>query len=712
VLTDEAILAAIDAGESTAIGPLTSEVASDRADALDRYLGKPYGDEQQGRSQVVSRDVADVVEGVTANVLKPFVSGDEIVKFDPRGPEDEQQAEQETDYINFVALERNNGFLTLTSFVKDALLLRNGYIKCGWRKREDVVVETYVGLSDDELNALAQDEDVEITGHNEYPSINPMETGQTLHDVTVRRKQATEYVETQPAPPDEIMVSQRTTEPSLQNADFVQHRVHKTLSELREAGYKVDDDLTDDDDSNQTLESYARQNYGIPGEMWDDPTMDPSRRLVLFKETWMRLDVDEDGIAELRRICSVGHTILANEEATIVPIASAAAVIMPHRHLGVSIYDLVKDLAQIKTALTRGTLDNLYLTNNAEKIVNVDAIVSIDDFMASRPGGIKRVSGDPNAAVVPLTTPFIGAGALQTLEYMDSVREERTGYTRAAQGLDAEALRNSTATGVMQAQSQAQLRLEMIARTIAETGLRDLFRIIHALTLQHSTRAEKVRLRNKWVMVNPREWVRRTDLSISVGLGSNSGQQQIQNLMLIGQAQQTAMPLGIVQPQNVYNTLRKLANAAGFKNPDEFFTPPQPGQQPPSKPDPLVQAAQIKAQSDQQQHAMDLQADAQKFQAEQQAKQQQIAMDAEAKRQDQQNSLVLQQSNDQRQAQLDQLSHEREIQRMMLEDKFKRDQMAQEFAFKQWDAEQNRANQLRIAQMKPRVPPSQGNVQP
>jgi hypothetical protein len=182
--------------------------------------------------------------------------------------------------------------------------------------------------------------------------------------------------------------------------------------------------------------------------------------------------------------------------------------------------------------------------------------------------------------------------------------------------------------------------------------------------------------------------------------------------MLIGQAQQTAMPLGIVQPQNVYNTLRKLANAAGFKNPDEFFTPPQPGQQPPSKPDPLVQAAQIKAQSDQQQHAMDLQADAQKFQAEQQAKQQQIAMDAEAKRQDQQNSLVLQQSNDQRQAQLDQLSHEREIQRMMLEDKFKRDQMAQEFAFKQWDAEQNRANQLRIAQMKPRVPPSQGNVQP
>jgi hypothetical protein len=156
-MSDDELLAAIDAAEQMALGPTSSEIATDRADAIDRYLGKAYGDEQPGRSQVVSRDVSDVVEGVTANVLKPFVAGDQVVEFNAHGPEDEEQAEQETDYVNFIALERNNGFLVLTAAVKDALLLRNGYVKMGWRKREDITLETYEGLSEDELMAIAQD---------------------------------------------------------------------------------------------------------------------------------------------------------------------------------------------------------------------------------------------------------------------------------------------------------------------------------------------------------------------------------------------------------------------------------------------------------------------------------------------------------------------------------------------------------------------------
>lgn len=678
-LSDEQILAAIDAAEETAFGPKSSEIASDRADALDRYLGKPYGDEQKGRSQVVSRDISDVVEGVTANVLKPFVGGDRVVMFNPRGPEDEEAAQQETDYINFVVMERNNGFVVLNSGIKDALLLRNGYVKCGWTKREDVTTESYQGLSDEELALLAQDEDVEIVGHAEYPG--PLGI---VHDVKVHRKQATEYVELMPAPPNEMLISQRSTEPSLQNADFVQHRTHKTLSEIRELGYKIEDDVTDSEDGSETEEDIARAAFSSDVDTWDDPTQDAARRLVLFKESWIRLDVNGDGIAELRRICQVGKTLLANEDADLIPIACFTPVLMPHRHLGVSVYDLVKDIAEIKTAMLRSHLDNRYLQNNAEKVVNVESIENIDDFLTSRPGGIKRVRGHPGEAVMPLVVPDTGSGALMTLEYLDSIRENRTGYTKAAEGMKSGSLATGTATEYMNQISQSGVRLEMIARTIAETGLRDMFRIAHALTLKHGSKAEKVRLRNTWVVVNPREWVRRTDLSISVGLGSTTGPQQMQNLTMIGQAQQQAMPLGIVTPENVYNTLSKLATAAGFKNPEEFFTKPEktpkvgPDGQPvmgedgqpvleskmPQQKDPAVQVAEIKAQTDMQ-----------SFQAKQQADMQGKQMDAQV----QQMKLQADQQREVAQAQADMAV---EQQKAELQVQLKREELQAEYAFK------------------------------
>lgn len=604
-ITDADLLAAIKAEEANALGSEFDQVSTDRADALNRYFGRPYGNEVAGRSSAISRDVSDVVEGVTANVVKPFVSGDKVVQFDPRGPDDVDRATQETDYVNFVALERNNGFLTLTSSVKDALLLRAGYIKCAWTRRDDVALESYERLSDDELAMLLQDKELELVAHSEYPDPlfvpdvvavqQAMQTGQpieatNLHDAKFRRASPTEFVETLPVPPDELLVSQRTREPSLQQADFVQHRTHKTLSELRQLGYEIPDEINDQDDG-ETLEEYARQRFGKMD--MDDETSDPSRRRVLFKETWLRIDRDGDGIAELRRVCSVGETLLADDEADLIPVACFSPLITPHQHLGVSLYDMIQDVAQIRTVILRNYLDNLYINNNQQYIVDADR-VNIDDFLISRPGGIKRVQGDPMTAVAPVAVTQTGAVALQGLEVMGEMMENRTGYTRAAAGMDADSLAGKTATGYVQQLSQSQMRLEMISRTIAETGVRDLFRIIHALTLKHSTKAEKIRLNNKWVEINPREWVRRTDLSISVGLGSSTQAQQLQNLMLLAQAQEKAMPLGLVKPKNVYALLEKLANAAGFKNPEAFFAAPPDGpqQEPPPKPDPAVLAAQ------------------------------------------------------------------------------------------------------------------------
>ncbi len=552
------------------------------------------------------------------------------MQFDPVSSEDEEQAKQETDYCNYIVLERNNGFLVLNSAVKDALLLRAGYVKCNWTKRSDIVLETYTGQSDEEIALLLQDKDVEVVGHVEYP--DPMAAGAIdqqgmpvnamLHDVKVRRSRPTEYVEVVPIPPDEVLVSDRAPGPSLQDVDFVQHRVTVMLSEVRQMGYEVDDDIGDDN-SAESLEDDARARFS--GSEDDDPTSDPARRLVLLKETWIRIDRDGDGIAELRRVCQIGQTLLADEEADIVPIACGTGTIMPHEHLGVSVYDMVADLARLKTALMRSFMDAKYLSTAPRLVVNPDN-VNIDDLLISRPGGIIRTSGVPGNDVFPLLTPDTGASALQGLEYLDAVRENRTGYTRYAQGMDSDSLINKTATGLMQATSQSQLRLEMISRTIAETLLRDLFRIIHALTLKHSTKDEKIRLKNKWVTISPRSWVRRTDLQISVGLGSGTGDQMLAKLTALNPLIQQAMQMGLAGPLEAYNYGAEVLKAAGFKNPDRFLKPPQPNPQtgqvemPPPQPNPMVQAEQIKAQSAQQIKGMELQAQGQQGQQEAQMK--------------------------------------------------------------------------------------------
>jgi hypothetical protein len=381
---------------------------------------------------------------------------------------------------------------------------------------------------------------------------------------------------------------------------------------------------------------------------------------VLFKETWIRIDRDGDGIAELRRVCQVGKTLLADEEADIVPVAAFCPILMAHQHQGVSVYDMVSDLAKLKTALLRQFMDNKYLSNNSRVFANEN--VNLDDLLISRPGGVVRVLGTGNIgdAAMPWVVPDTGPSALQGLEYLDSVRENRTGYTRQSQGLETDALVSKTVGGMAMQLSQSQLRLEMIARTIAETGVRELFRIIHALTLKHSTRSEKVRLRGKWVEVNPREWVRRVDLSISVGIGSASQQTMMQSLMVMSAEQEKALPMGLVSADNIYNMKKKLANAAGFRNAEEFFTPPKQNPQtgkaelPPPPPNPMVQVKQMELQGDAQKTQAIHMHDQQMAQMEAMLKQRQLEMDAALKQKEQEGALALQQSNDQRQSQLDQ----------------------------------------------------------
>jgi hypothetical protein len=344
-----------------------------------------------------------------------------------------------------------------------------------------------------------------------------------------------------------------------------------TLSDIREMGYKVDDEIAGEYEGDYGDEYDNRNRWA--DETWaNDPANDPASRVVTFKETYLRVDYNNDGHTELRKVCMVGREVLANEETDTIPICAWTPVILPHRHVGRSLAEMVEDIQETKTSILRAGLDSLYLSIHGRYAISDK--VELDDMLVSRPGGIVRLHDGAmpgEGHIMPLIPPALAGQAFPALEYMDSVRESRTGITRYNQGMDANSL-NKTASGIQAIMSAAQGRIELIARSFAECGLRDAVLLMHELIRKHSDKEMVIRLRNEWVPVDPRAWKNRYDMTISVGLGTGNREQQMGNLMQVMNVQKEAFQAGIVTPENIYNSATKLAEIAGFKSPEQFFT--------------------------------------------------------------------------------------------------------------------------------------------
>lgn len=599
------LTAAIEQQERQALGYAQGELAQERADCLKAYLSQPYGNEQEGRSQVVTSDVADAIEGIIPGLVRVFTSGDEVAVFEPTGPEDEQAAKQETDAINYILTNQNRFVPILQTWLRDGLISKVGYVKALWDDSQSIEEETYRGLSEDELVYLLQDSEVEIIGQD---------IDETGYTIKVRQKKGTGQVRIYNCRPEEILVNADHDEVSLRNAQFVQHRTKMTISELRQMGYDIPDDIGDSYDNDLDEEWITRNQY----DEWDNETNDPASRRVTFRESYIRIDYDGDGLTELRRVCMVGHTVLANEQCDSIPICAWTPLILPHQHVGRSLAEQVADIQKQKTAVLRAGLDSLYLSLNGRFAISEQ--VNLDDMLVSRPGGIVRLQGGAlpgQGHIVPMVPPDVSGSAFGMLEYFDTVRETRTGITRYNQGLDANSL-NKTATGVQAIMSAAQQRIELVARTFAEAGgLRDLMLLVHELMRKHATKPMIIRLRNQWVPIDPRSWKTRYDMTISVGLGTGNREQQMANISQILLAQQQAIQIGVATPENIYNALAKFTEAAGFKAPENFFTNPSTQPPKPPAPDPKMLEAQAKLQLEQ----AKLQADQQKSMADMQIKQ-------------------------------------------------------------------------------------------
>ena len=572
----------LEAEIDDAIGYVETETVEQRTKAINYYNRYEYGNEVDGRSKIVTGEVAEVVDGALPQLMRIFAGSDELGRFEPRMPGDEEFAKQATELTNYVFFNDNDGVILMHNWMKDALLQKNGIVKYWWEDSEDPTKEEYKGLNAEELTLLFADGEMElISQETEEVGIDPMGMPILSYNVVIKKKKEVGKVCVENVPPEEFLIAKR--DKSIKNAKFVAHRTVKTRSDLIAMGYPQDqvDKMPAYNDLTYTPERVARYSAG---EMPDETqSLDFTMQEVELFECYIRTDFDGDGIAELRKVVYAGDQIIDNEETDHIPFASICPIPMPHKFFGQSLADRAMDIQLIKSTITRQILDNLYLTN-MPRVTALDGQVNLDDLLTSSPGGVVRIKSQ--GAVQPLSVPATASQSFPMLDYMDQVLQKRSGVTSTSQGIDPNILQNTTATAIAAMQQAGSGRIEMIARIFADTGVKDLFAGIFHLILKYQDKPRVIRLRGKYVSIDPREWKNNYDVTVNVGLGTGSQDQKMAMAAMVMQKQEQILSTqGFANPLvsvgQYRNTLGKFIEAAGYKDSMEFFKeiPPELDQQ-------------------------------------------------------------------------------------------------------------------------------------
>ena len=517
-----------------------SRLSDERETAIDYYHGEPFGNEEPGQSQVVSTDVQETVEWIMPSLMRIFTATNKAVVFEPTNPDDEDAARQETDMVNHTFYKENNGFLVMYSFVKDALLMKNGITKFWWDDSEEKSKETYSGLTDNELLDLLSDENIEPVEHTQEGELN---------DVVVMRTNSTGRVVVEPVPPEEFVISADATSVDPSAARMVAHRTLKMRSELIAMGMRKSF-------VNELPVEGGYPDYDQPEKLARD-TLDELEEVqnhfstdwVRYEEAYIKVDFDGDGLAELRQVTLAGG-----------------------------------NLAVYK----KGKGNQI---NNPRTAVQND-MVNLDDLLDNTAGGIVRTVGLPAQTIMPMPTSPLPQQTFQVWEEMERIRKDRTGVGQDTTGLDSNVLAHGKAGVVDQSFDMARMRIELIARVIAETGMTQMFLGIHRLLQQNQNKPKWVKIRGEWIEVDPSEWHNRSNMTVNVGLGTGNKDRQISTLGGILEMQKEQG----VPPENIHNTLTRLVEAGGYKTVEEFFPDPANNPPPPPKEDPQEQLIQAQIQ--------------------------------------------------------------------------------------------------------------------
>lgn len=628
-------------------GHFEEKIQPDLVTATEYYDGDPFGDEEDGRSKVVSTDLRDAVLAQMPSLMRIFYGPRRAVEFRAHGLEDEAETRQMTDYVNYILTEDNPGFLIFYAWFKDALVRRLGIVKWWYDESYKVSATEHTGLTEQALQYLAASEGVEnvdILSQTPDPELG------TLYHVRVTRREEQGCPRYAAVPPEEFHFTPGTRD--IETAPLVAHVREVTVDTLRQL--EIDEDLIQEAVGKrperfrtEDLSRVRRQDEPDSFE-GDDEDVDESQRKVLFAEAYAWVDGDGDGISELRLFQCVGpsYTIANGDGRGEIVDEAPFAVITPdpepHALIGLSNFDLLKDVQRVKSEVLRGTLNSLSQAIEPTLEV-VSAEVNMADLLNPEISGVLRVNKP--GMVREIKHQFVGNDTLPVLEYFDQIKENRTGQTKAAQGLDADALQSSTKAAVAATLTASQARIELIGRIFAETGVKRLMQGVLRLVAKNQDRKRIVRLQNQYVEVDPRSWNADKDVIINVGLGQGTPEDQVNALGAIMAVQEKMMGVGspLVTWVEVRAAVAEAATLAGFRNADKFFRPwgPQEEQnmaqqkasQPP-QPDPqtmLVQLEQQKAQQDAQIAQLRLQLDQWKAEREDDRERDKIARDAALK---------------------------------------------------------------------------------
>jgi hypothetical protein len=599
------VIAEIDDAQSY----IDDDISPQRALAGQYYKGEPFGNEEEGRSQAMSMDVRDTVQAMMPSIMKVFFAASNVVEFAPNGPEDVATAQQATDYVNYCLTRDNNLFNECYSTFKDALIRKNGIMKVWWDTEKDVTTHYFTGLDEATFSVLQADANIEVKNveitYGETMVETPMgmmgQTQPATYDCTVVRTVEKGRLRVQSVPPEEFLIDRRAR--SIETAEFVAHRRYVTVSDLVKMGYDFDEvqdlgfETLDDFEGNQeTFDRNPQAFVQITGRT------DTTSRKVLYIEGYVYVDMDGDGIAELCRVCVAGtaNKILHWEPCDFIPFVDFCPDPEPHTFFGMSIADVTMDIQLIKSNILRNTLDSLAQSIHPRTGV-VEGQVNIEDVMNTEVGGIIRMRAP--GMVQPFVMPFVGQQAFPMLQYMDELRENRTGISKAASGLDANALQSSTRAAVAATITAAAQHIELICRIFAETGMKSLFHKSMQLIAKNQDAPRMVRLRNTFVPIDPRVWDTSMDVVVNVAIGTGSNEEKMAFLGQVAAKQEMLMQMGapLADMQGYYNTLSQMMALAGYKDPTVFFKdpammPPPPPPAPP-QPTPEEMLAQVQMES-------------------------------------------------------------------------------------------------------------------
>ena len=567
-MKDRELLAIVNAAKDGAVKN-QGEFMRQNEDFLKRYLGDAYGDEMEGQSQVVSNDSADVVESDMPALVRIFLGSNDIMYFEPVSPNQREtkEAEQKTQYINWLIRHQRNSFKVIHDWIKDTEIQKIGVLKYEYIEEDKSEEIEYDGLDDIELALIVND-----VGADAIIGQDHDEDG---HYIKFRVERTEKKTEIRGIPGEDFIISRNAK--NKDDAEIVGDRSFLTRGELIAQGYEesiVRSLPSRDYEDKSNLPAIRFRDEG--GEKVSSDVFGWATEEIEVYDLYVLVDFDGDGITERRRIILAGNRILDNEHFGHVPYAINSAILMPHQAIGRSRVEVTMQTQRIKTVLYRQILDNIYRVNGARVVVN-DEMTNIDDLLVQRPNGIIRTTGEPHSAVAQLETPYIGDKALQVVQYVDSVRAQTTGAMMANQGLEADNLYKETATRFEGVEAAAAAKVELVARVIAETGMRDLFEGLVWLTSRYNNDKKEILVTGKPIDITPRMWRHESHLVSNVGLAAGDNEQVLQNMGALLSIQNQLKMTGsvLVDEKKTYNVLTKTIQAMGLHKTEAFFNDPE-----------------------------------------------------------------------------------------------------------------------------------------